>query len=447
MTQLSAGVAKVNLTPPVGTYLQGYSRGKPAAGILDDLHARALVLDNGEKRLALVAADLIGLDESSVKRIRRLIKERVGLAEADVLLACSHTHCGPAVMALCSWTDPPNPSTVEEIERKIAGAVAIAVGRLQPVRLAFGIGQMDYNVNRRRPDLPGTPMLPNPDGPVDRRVKVLRLQTDGQDEPLAVVFLYACHATSMGGTLLISGEHPGAACAFVEQAYGGATAALYLQGCTGDARPNVTDEEGRFRSATPEEMRRLGWRLGAEVVRVAETLAGGDRPPAYGDDATLQAASRRVRLPFASEVWRLQLPAAELRRSLRAATSAYERGWAREMLNRLKAGPLPEHEPAEVQVLRVGGQLFVGLPGEPFTELGWRIEEQLPRGTRPQATTFVVGYANANVGYLCTAASYAEGGYEPATSYRAYARHAPFTPDVEHLLVQAAVTLGRRLGE
>jgi len=436
MTQLSAGVAKVNLTPPVGTYLQGYSRGKPAAGILDDLHARALVLDNGEQRLALVAADLIGFDEPSVKRIRRMIRERVGLAEANVMLACSHTHCGPAVMALCSWTDPPNPSTVEEVERKIAGAVELAAGRLRPVRLAFGLGQMDYNVNRRRPDLPGTPMLPNPDGPVDRRVKVLRFQADGPNEPLAVVFLYACHATSMGGTLLISGEHPGAACAFVEQAYGGATTALYLQGCTGDARPNVTDEEGRFRSATPEEMQRLGRRLGAEVVRVAETLTGGDRPPAYGDDATLQAASRRVRLPFATTP-----TAAELRHSLREATSDYERGWAQEIVNRLQSGPLPEREPAEVQVLRVGGQFLVGLPGEPFTELGWRIEEQLPR------PTFAVGYANANVGYLCTAASYAEGGYEPATSYRAYARHAPFTPDVERLLVQAAVTLGRGMGD
>jgi hypothetical protein len=269
---------------------------------------------------------------------------------------------------------------------------------------------------------------------VDRRVKVLRLQADGPGEPLAVVFLYACHATSMGGTPLISGEHPGRACAFVEHAYGGATTALYLQGCTGDVRPNVTDEEGGFRSATPEECSRLGRRLGAEVVRVCETLAGGDRPAAYGDDAALQAASRRVRLPFASSP-----TAAELRRSLREASSDYERGWVKEILGRLQSGPLPEHEPAEVQVFRVGEHLLVGLPGEPMTELGWRIEEPLAR------PTFVAGYANANVGYLCTAASYAEGGYEPATSYRAYARHAPFTPDVERLLVNAAVALGKRV--
>jgi len=113
----------------------------------------------------------------------------------------------------------------------------------------------------------------------------------------------------------------------------------------------------------------------------------------------------------------------------------------RQTLDRLQTGSLPEFELAEVQALRVGAHLFVGLPGEPFTELGWRIEESLP------LPTFVVGYANANVGYLCTAASYAEGGYEPATSYRAYARPAPFTPDVERRLVRAAVNLGQRVAQ
>lgn len=434
MASLSAGVAKVNITPPVGGFLQGYARGKPSTGVLDELYARALVWDNGEKRLALVSADLIGLDERSVQRIRRRVAERTGIPENSLLVACSHTHCGPAVMDLCPWTDPPSSSTVEEVEHKIAGAVSMAAGRLQPVRLAFGEGTMDYNINRRRADLPGVPMLPNPNGPVDRRVKVLRLQAEGLSEPLAVVFLYACHATSMGASLLISAEHPGQACAFIEQAYRGATMAFYLQGCTGDVRPHVTDAEGHFRNASPEEMQRLGRRLGAEVVRVCETLAGGDRPPAYTDDATLQVASRQVRLPYGAPP-----TAAELRRSLREAPSDYERGWLRQALDCLQMGSLPRFEPAEVQALRVGAHLFIGLPGEPFTELGWRIEEPLP------LPTFVVGYANANVGYLCTAASYAEGGYEPATSHRAYARLAPFTPEVERRLVQTAVNLGRRV--
>lgn len=434
MALLSAGVAKVNITPPVGGFLQGYSRGKPSTGVLDELYARALVWDNGEQRLALVAADLIGLDESSVRRVRQRVAEGTGIAENSLLLACSHTHCGPAVMDLCSWTDPPSPTTVEETERKIAGAVSMAVKRLQPVRVAFGVGSMDYNINRRCPDLPGVPMLPNPDGPVDRRVKVLRLQAEGDRDPLAVIFLYACHATSMGATLLISAEHPGQACAFIEQAYQGATMAFYLQGCTGDVRPHITDEEGGFRSATPEEMQRLGRRLGAEVVRVCETLAGGDRPPAYSDDATLQAARRHVRLPFGPPPETF-----ELRRLLRGPASDYERGWARQTLSRLQIGPLPEVELAEVQAFRVGAYLFLGLPGEPFTELGWRIEKVLP------LPAFVVGYANANVGYLCTTASYSEGGYEPATSYRAYGRHAPFMPDVERRLVNAAASLGKRV--
>ncbi len=443
MTQLHAGVAKVNITPPVGTYLQGYVRGKPSVGVLDDLHARAIVFDNGESKVALIAADIIGLDEPSVKRIRQMVREATGIAETNVMIACSHTHCAQAMMNLCQWSDPPNLHTVLETERKLAGVVALAAQRLQPVKLAYGEGAMDYNINRRRPDLPGTPMLPNPDGVVDRRVKVLRVQADGSSDPLAVIFLYACHSTALGSSLLISSEHPGMACEFIERAYNGATMALYLQGCTGDVRPNITNEDGRFRGGTPEEVRRLGRRLGAEAIRVCETLAGGDRPAAYSESCVLRVASRRVRLPFA------KLPtAASLRRLLRESKTAYERGWAQHVLNQLNNGKLPTHEPAEVQILRVGDHVFIGLPGEPMTELGWRIETPLSHSVGEEQrgrAIFVLGFANANVGYLCTAASYSEGGYEPTTSYRAYARPAPFTPGVERLLVNAAVSAAQKI--
>jgi hypothetical protein len=449
MNQLHANVAKVNITPPVGTHLQGYVRGKPSVGVLDDLHARAMVFDNGETKVALIAADIIGLDEPSVKRIRRMVWETTGIAEANVMIACSHTHCAQAVMNLCQWSDPPNPNTVAETERKLAGVVALAAQNLQPVKLAYGEGMMDYNVNRRRADLPGTPMLPNPDGVVDRRVKVLRVQSESAD-PLAVIFLYACHSTALSSTLLISSEHPGMACEFIERAYGGATTALYLQGCTGDVRPNVTNEEGRFRGGMPEEVKRLGRRLGAEVIRVCETLAGGDRPAIYSASGVLRVASRRVRLPFA------QLPTATgLRRVIRESKTAFERGWAQHVLSRLNDGGLPTHDSAEVQAIRVGEHLFIGLPGEPMTELGWRIEQRTSELVQdisnysPQpveaSATFVIGFANVNVGYLCTAASYPEGGYEPATSYRPYARPAPFTPTVERIIVNAATGAARQV--
>jgi hypothetical protein len=446
MNQLHAGVAKVNITPPVGTFMQGYVRGKPSVGVLDDLHARAIVFDNGETKVALIAADIIGLDEPSVKRIRQMVRETTDVPGGNVMIACSHTHCAQAMMNnLCQWSDPPNPHTVAETERKLAGVVALAAQNLQPVRLAYGEGAMDYNINRRRPDLPGTPMLPNPDGAVDRRVKVLRVQGESAN-PLAVVFLYACHSTALSASLLISSEHPGMACAFIERAYDGATMALFLQGCTGDLRPNITNEAGRFRGGTPEEVKRLGRRLGAEVIRVCETLAGGDRPAAYSECGVLRVASKRVRLPFA------KLPtAADLRRIIHESKAANERGWARIILDRLNNGGLPTHEPADVQAIRVGDHLFIGLPGEPMTELGWWIEERLTPLSRSVGeglgvrANFVLGFANMNVGYLCTAASYPEGGYEPATSYRAYARPAPFTPEVERVIVNAAATTAKQV--
>ena len=84
---LRAGTARVTITPPVGLHLQGYNRGRPAEGIRDDLYARALVLERGATRFALVCADIIGLEQNSVARTRDLIQEATGIPGEAVCIA------------------------------------------------------------------------------------------------------------------------------------------------------------------------------------------------------------------------------------------------------------------------------------------------------------------------------------------------------------------------
>jgi hypothetical protein len=89
--------------------------------------------------------------------------------------------------------------------------------------------------------------------------------------------------------------------------------------------------------------------------------------------------------------------------------------------------------------MKLDGTGFVTLPGEPFLEIGLQIEEKL------DGNVFVVGYANGNVGYLCTAASYPEGGYEPVGSYKGYFQPAQFRPETEQLLVNTAHEIAQQL--
>jgi len=415
-TSLKAGIARANITPPVGCYLQGYTRGKPSVGICDELFAKAIVFDDGETKAAIVTTDLIGFEYTSIKAIREAVEGTTDVPGSNVLISASHTHAGPAIMHL--GTDPVDEAYVRELEKKIAGVVRMANAELQPITIGYGVGEMDFNVNRRLTTAPGqTPMLPNPDGIVDRRVKVLRVDANS-DKPMAVLMNYVCHATVFGGAnLFISGDYPGKTQQFVEHAYGNETMGLFLQGCCGNIRPHLVTEEGRFRAGTPAELNRIGRLLGAEVVKVCETIW---TKPA----SKISVASKVFGIPYD------ELPTeTELRESIEAGNNAV---WAKAMLERLKAGELKPEVEIEIQVVKLDGVWFVTLPGEPFLEIGLQIEEKIGENV------FTVGYANGNVGYLCTAASYPEGGYEPVGSCKGYFQPAQFRPETEQLLVETA---------
>jgi hypothetical protein len=94
---LRAGAAEVVITPPVGTLLDGYSgREDGAVGVHDDLHARALVVDDGTTSAAIVSCDLIGIDRRLVATIRERASAATGIPAANIMVAATHTHAGPA---------------------------------------------------------------------------------------------------------------------------------------------------------------------------------------------------------------------------------------------------------------------------------------------------------------------------------------------------------------
>jgi hypothetical protein len=63
---LRAGVAAVEITPPIGTKLAGFAKGRLAKGVHDSLSAKVLVLRTSETSVALVASDLYRLQSPSL---------------------------------------------------------------------------------------------------------------------------------------------------------------------------------------------------------------------------------------------------------------------------------------------------------------------------------------------------------------------------------------------
>src|SRR5262249_7020112 len=143
-----AGVAGATITPDRSLPLEGYGGQRPATGVLDPLEARAIVLDDGRTRAAVLALDLCGIQPGTVGRIGAGVERLAGIAGDPVVVTFSHTHGAPRVTPYLGETV--DAGYLEWLADAATRVVAAAAERLWPVTVGAGVGQVDFNVNRRR---------------------------------------------------------------------------------------------------------------------------------------------------------------------------------------------------------------------------------------------------------------------------------------------------------
>ncbi len=430
---LRIGASAIDITPPVGTALDGYGgRTDGSLGVHDPLFARCLFLDDGRNQLAIVVCDLIGVGRELVRRSRELIAERPGIPPANVLIAATHTHAGPAGIR-----GNGEPVLVEDTARKIAGAVRVAHRDAVEGALKYGRTELSSISQNRR----------DPEWPIDHRLDVLAADTpDGRN--IATVARYACHPTVMtGANLEISAEWPGEACRVMEQVIGGGARGIYLNGACGNINP-------AWMWQRVDEVRRVGSIVGAKAAALSQELRPlginhqihnirwdefADVPIASGAlvvEAPLRTAQVYFDAPYRTgpdddEMADLvtELTTAQARASgdeRRTITARLSRAQGERLaLARVRQrGPTRREE---VQAMRLGSDLFlVALPGEVFVETGEEI-----RSRSGIENLLVVTYANDYPGYFCRAEAYEQGGYEAGVT--------PFAPEADATLVEAAV--------
>src|SRR5205809_6646055 len=238
-----AGVSSGVITPEASMWMAGYAaRNKPSEGKAQDLFAKVLALEDGAGgRMVLVTLDLVGIPRSLRDSVEKQAQARYGLAPTSLLLNASHTHCGPVVRSGSSVSYHLAPEQLARIEQYVAGLeaklvalIGKALAELRPARLSYTHARAGFAMNRRLPTAKGYQNSPNPEGPVDHDVPVLRV--DGADGKLrAVLFGYACHNTTLS-FYQFCGDYAGFAQQYLEEDHPGITA-LFLTGCGGDQNP------------------------------------------------------------------------------------------------------------------------------------------------------------------------------------------------------------------
>ncbi|MHC4116179.1 MAG: neutral/alkaline non-lysosomal ceramidase N-terminal domain-containing protein [Planctomycetota bacterium] len=420
--QWKAGVASVVITPTEPMWMAGYAARKgPSEGKVHDLWAKALALEDSQGgRFVLVTVDLIGIPRPTRDWMSKQVQTRYDLAPGEVLFNASHTHCGPVIRetrysiygntlyGLSPEQIEQSNKYVEDLQKKLLRLIGKALDNLAPVRLGYTHARAGFAMNRRSKTEASYRISPNPDGPVDHDVPVLRID-DAKGKLRAVVFGYACHCTTMSFNMFC-GDYAGFAQEYVQQAHPDVTA-FFVAGCGGDQNPYPRREL--------DYCKQHGRALANGVETALSSQAEAVRGP-------IKAAMDTVTLDFAEPPSRSQLE------EKAKSKDKYDRRHAEVLLDELKRnGEIRKTYPYPVQVVRFGDDLtLVALAGEVVVDYALRFKAEIA-----DSAVWVAGYSNDVFGYVPSVRILQEGGYEGGGAMRYTDLPGPFAPSIEERIV------------
>jgi len=420
-----AAMAKAKITPEAGIWMSGYAaRTHPADGVLQDLYAKALALEDPKgNKVVFVTSDLIGFPRRITDAIAARASKQYGLDRAQLVFNSSHTHSGPVVRPnLETMYDLP-PEQWAKIDRygqqlteTVLNLIGSAVGQLAPAKVTYHEGQATFAINRRQATLKGVAFGMNPSGPIDHSVPVLRV-TDLSGKLLGAMFGYSCHNTTLTGEFYqIAGDYAGYAQEEFERAHPG-TVGMFLMLAGGDQNPN------------PRSKNELAMQHGKALAVATDEAMAKPGVPITGN---LRAAFHLVDLPLASH------SREDFQKELQD-TNKYKVRRAKEMLAAYDRGVPPRKVAYPVQAIRLGKAVtYVPLGGELVVDYALQTKAAFPK-----ERIVVAGYSNDVMCYISNKRILKEGGYEAVDSMIYYGMPGPFAPEVEDVLT---ASIRRALG-
>jgi neutral ceramidase len=436
---LRVGAAEIDITPPIGFRMAGYFEERLATGIHDPLKAKALVIEQGKKQIALVFCDLVGLSLHVTTNARAQASEITKIPVSHIMMCGTHSHTGPLfdnvigdylhAAAVKQYGEDPHEKIdyPDFLTQRLVEVVAEAQKNLHPAELDAGIAdQENLNFNRRywmkngkvafNPGLMNTNIV-RPAGPIDPDVEILLARDGAKQKPFAGVTVFAMHCDTIGGTEY-SADYPFFLQETLRNAFGPHFISAFGAGTCGDLNNINVHSSEPFKGFGPSE--RLGTTLGKTVLAATGQLKPINHP-------SLAARSLTLQMPL-QEVTPAELADAQSKSNKLADpnTDFFTKVVA---VKRLDLANKPSRYPMEVQVFRLDRDTaIVCLPCEIFVELGLAIKK-----ASPFKKTFVISVCNDRPSYVPTKKAFSEGSYEVTN-----ARVRPGTGEV---LVQAALKL------
>jgi hypothetical protein len=397
---LRVGAARVDVTPGPGELP------KNSRGIHDRLHARAVVIESGTSLAALVTVDAGAIPDALWQTVTRQVEADLGIPPAHLLLTATHTHSAGAQRG-------------PEYAQKIVESVRLAKQKLAPARVGYGTGVSYINVNRHIID-PRTNRWwegANYDGPSDKTVAVVTFERL-TGEPIAVYYNYAVHAVIAGQLDMVSGDIPGAASRYIEDATGDAIVAVWSSGAAGDQNPIYFQQTYDLRDIRIKEYASRG-------VDISNAMPPGGEGLNRDDPAVARLMSQQKQMLLSMGQFLGEEVLRAMRGTTRKNTAAVVHGRTttvqcpgRERTNQGRAGfegTYKEAGPVELRLglLQIGDIMIGAVNAEVFSPIALRLKRE-----SPYKATMMVTLTNgaARSGYIPDDASFGKQTFEVLSS-------------------------------
>jgi len=399
-----ASVVKVDITPEEPQHMQGYPRHEQKSnGVLDRLYHRIVAMDDGKTQFFLVSSDICLIAPSEYDHMAEILKKQVGIEPINFLWTATHTHSGPevgpqglaAIFLGDRYKHELDPKYTPWLEQKLLEGIKEAKQKLAPAKLGVGWGFSQASINRRAIDSDGTASLGlNPDGPVDRRIGLIRIDKE-DGSPLALIANYPIHGTVLGPpNLKFSGDAPGVVSEYVEEKAGAPM--LFINGAEGNLAP-IYSVYPDAKAGHLGEFRVL---LGDKILEANKKITSTT------GNISLKLGSITVETPRKAGM-----------------------GWTNELSAYTKTTKTGQNMvKLPIRFIGINDEIAIwAAPLELFCEVSNEIRDR-----SPYPYTFYYGLSNGWLGYMLPEYEYAHGGYEPDVS--------PYTSSAARDMTESVVT-------
>ena len=446
MSNFKVGFSTVNANPNLGHEIAGYYVKRYAKGFLDDIEVSTLLLQKDGTNIAMISVDVCGINEDFGLDVSNMIEEKTGISKDNVYLTATHSHTAPVI----TYNDR-YPKTQELLDyiaflkQRIVDSVVLALADVKDAKMGYIYGYAPERVAyiRRYKMKDGStftcppiddPNIDHPIGTLDQRVNVIRFDRVGG--PTVVAVNYGLHADTINGEL-VSADFPGVMRKTIEKALDGVKC-IFFNGAEGDVgstnvhptKGDMNDTEISFDNEmkSPGMARFVGRALAGTILQVYDKVH-------YVDVDEIKIVSKYIDIPSNMPTPE-EMPLAKLYTQLHNEGRDDEIPYKAMQLTTAVADAMrkvrlengPEYFKIRLTAVKLGTVAYLGIPGEPFTDIG--VEIKKAEGWNlimPTALT------NGNIGYFPMKSAYDEGGYEAKTS--------SFKAGVAEIIIENAIQL------